>query len=77
MHAGHSPIPGPGDGLSRMVARQLRCVGLDSEALHQRVPLVFGSRGKVERVARYHAEPPAARQRSPLFGERGLFQASR
>ncbi len=53
---------------------QRRILDLTPSALHQRVPLVFGSRAKVERVARYHREPPSARKRSPLFGERGLFQ---
>ena len=42
--------------------------------LHQRVPFVFGSRSKVERVARYLQAPPAAQQRSPLFNDRGLFR---
>lgn len=43
--------------------------------LHQRVPLVFGSRGEVERIARYHANPSALPERSPLFGRRGLLRA--
>lgn len=44
-----------------------------AESLHARAPLVFGSADLVERVAAYHAAPP--RERSPLFGERGLFDA--
>lgn len=51
-----------------------RILELTPTALHQRVPLILGSRAKVERVARYYLEPPSARKRSPLFGERGLFQ---
>lgn len=51
-----------------------RILALTPTALHQRVPLVLGSHAKVERIARYYAEPPSARTRSPLFGERGLFQ---
>ena len=43
------------------------------ESLHARVPLVFGSADLVRRIATYHAAPP--RERSPLFGERGLFDA--
>jgi fructose-1,6-bisphosphatase I len=43
-------------------------------ALHQRTPLVFGSSEEVERVARYKREPQLIGQRSPLFGERGLFR---
>jgi fructose-1,6-bisphosphatase I len=42
--------------------------------LHQRVPLVFGSREKVERAARYHTGGLAIGERSPLFGRRGLFR---
>lgn len=45
------------------------------ESLHQRVPLVFGSRDKVERVARYHRDPHSIGERSPLFGRRSLFRA--
>lgn len=43
--------------------------------LHQRVPFVFGSAREVERVARYHTEPSAIAERSPLFGNRGLFRS--
>ena len=43
-------------------------------ALHQRVPLVFGSSEKVERVARYVAAPESIAERSPLFAKRGLFR---
>jgi fructose-1,6-bisphosphatase I len=43
------------------------------ESLHARVPLVFGSADLVQRIAAYHAAPPRAL--SPLFGERGLFDA--
>ncbi len=45
--------------------------------LHQRVPLVFGAADKVERVARYYAGPPSTSERSPLFGQRGLFYSAR
>ncbi|MCK0207625.1 class 1 fructose-bisphosphatase [Starkeya koreensis] len=43
--------------------------------LHQRVPLVFGSRAEVERIARYHVGSAAMPERSPLFGRRGLLRA--
>lgn len=43
--------------------------------LHQRVPLVFGSRNEVERIARYHRDSAAMPERSPLFGRRGLLRA--
>lgn len=42
------------------------------QSLHQRTPLVFGSRDKVARIAAYHAAPGAD---SALFGKRGLFRA--
>lgn len=48
---------------------------LAPEHLHQRVPLVFGSRGEVERIGRYHRDAAAMPERSPLFGRRGLLRA--
>jgi fructose-1,6-bisphosphatase I len=47
------------------------------QELHERTPLVFGSADKVERVARYYAGPPSTSERSPLFGQRGLFYHAR
>ena len=41
--------------------------------LHQRVPLVYGSPDKVDRVARYYGDTHRIGGRSPLFGRRGLF----
>jgi len=38
-----------------------RILGVQPERLHQRVPVILGSRGEVERVERYHAEYDAAR----------------
>ena len=43
-------------------------------SLHEKVPLVFGSRAEVQQVARYAAEHDSAGLRSPLFGSRGLFR---
>ncbi len=43
--------------------------------LHERTPLVFGSTDKVERIRRYHVDPSMISERSPLFGNRGLFRA--
>lgn len=43
--------------------------------LHQRVPLVFGSRTKVERVRRYLLQPQVYYERYPLFSPRGLFRS--
>ena len=42
--------------------------------LHQRVPLVFGSKDKVERVARYYSHPPIEANRYPLFESRTLLR---
>lgn len=47
------------------------------EQLHQRIPLVFGSREEVERIERYHAEDAGeAGLDLPLFQFRGLFRDS-
>jgi fructose-1,6-bisphosphatase I len=52
-----------------------RILEISPTALHQRVPLVFGCRHKVERVAEYYAgRLPSPGERSPLFGRRGLFR---
>lgn len=42
--------------------------------LHERVPFVFGSRDKVDRVRRYLDGPDDAPERAPLFASRGLFR---
>ena len=42
--------------------------------LHQRVPLVFGSKDKVERVARYYTNPPIEANRYQLFTSRTLLR---
>ncbi|HYM28000.1 MAG TPA: class 1 fructose-bisphosphatase [Steroidobacteraceae bacterium] len=54
-----------------------RVLELNPEALHQRVPLILGSRHEVERIERYHAEYLSGADRpfiSPLFNERSLFR---
>lgn len=56
------------DGVSRIL-------DLEPQSLHQRIPLVFGSRREVTRIARYHTEPSGIAERSPLFGSRGLFRS--
>jgi fructose-1,6-bisphosphatase I len=47
---------------------------LEPDRLHQPVPLVFGSRSKVERVRRYLLAPQTAHETFPLFSVRGLFR---
>lgn len=51
-----------------------RILDLEPEHLHQRVPLVFGSPAKVERVRSFHDGTLPLGERSPLFGHRGLFR---
>ena len=51
-----------------------RILDLQPTDLHQRTPLVFGSRTKVERVRRYLVDPPTTHEESPLFAQRGLFR---
>jgi fructose-1,6-bisphosphatase I len=41
--------------------------------LHQRIPLMFGSREKVSRVSKYLTAPGDIAERAPLFGKRGLL----
>ncbi|HVO88119.1 MAG TPA: class 1 fructose-bisphosphatase [Casimicrobiaceae bacterium] len=46
-------------------------------SLHERVPLILGSRGEVDRLERYHREADAGVDRefdSPLFNTRSLFR---
>ncbi|MEV0251427.1 class 1 fructose-bisphosphatase [Nocardia sp. NPDC050712] len=43
--------------------------------VHQRVPLIFGSRNEVQRIEHYHSEPEEGpRFDSSLFGNRSLFR---
>jgi fructose-1,6-bisphosphatase I / sedoheptulose-1,7-bisphosphatase len=54
-----------------------RMMEVRPETLHQRVPLILGSRNEVERIERYHAEWASGADRpfsSPLFNERSLFR---
>ena len=54
-----------------------RLMEVKPEALHQRIPLILGSRNEVERIERYHAEWASGADRpfsSPLFNERSLFR---
>jgi fructose-1,6-bisphosphatase I len=43
-------------------------------ALHQRIPLIFGSADEIDRIARYKADANTMFERSPLFGRRGLLR---
>ena len=53
-----------------------RIIEVAPEQLHQRVPVILGSRAEVSRVERYHDEYDRGEDKpysSPLFGERSLF----
>ncbi len=51
-----------------------RMLDLEPVSLHQRVPLVFGSKTEVEEVAHYYRDPHTHGDHSPLFSQRGLFR---
>jgi len=56
-----------------------RLLDVEPTGLHQRVPVVLGSRAEVERIERYHGEHEEGIDRpfsSPLFNERSLFTDS-
>lgn len=52
-----------------------RILDVTPVGIHQRVPLLFGSRDEVARLERYHLDPYPIGERSPLFGRRGLFRS--
>jgi fructose-1,6-bisphosphatase len=55
-----------------------RILELLPHQLHQRVPVILGSKNEVDRIARYHWEHDKGidrRYSSPLFNERSLFRA--
>jgi fructose-1,6-bisphosphatase len=54
-----------------------RILEVQPERIHQRVPVILGSKSEVTRVERYHAEYDRGEDQpysSPLFGERSLFR---
>jgi len=53
-----------------------RILDVEPRRIHQRVPVILGSRAEVARVERYHQEFDRGEDKpysSPLFGERSLF----
>ena len=55
-----------------------RLLDVTPTELHQRVPVILGSRNEVQRIERYHVEHDSGTDRpftSPLFNERSLFRA--
>jgi fructose-1,6-bisphosphatase I/sedoheptulose-1,7-bisphosphatase len=51
-----------------------RVMAVAPQSLHQRIPLIFGSRDEVERIERYHNMPQTIDLPNPLFNERSLFR---
>jgi len=51
-----------------------RILEIVPESLHQRVPLITGSRAEVEHVMRLHDGLQVKGERSPLFSRRGLLR---
>lgn len=51
-----------------------RILDIKPGSLHQRTPVVVGSRAEVDYVNRLYTHPHALGERSPLFGHRGLFR---
>ncbi len=52
----------------------VRIMDIQPKTLHQRVPLIFGSRNEVGEVEHYYRQPHSIGEHSPLFGQRGLFR---
>jgi fructose-1,6-bisphosphatase I len=50
-----------------------RVLDVTPTSLHMRTPLIFGSKDRVERIARHYSEG-VAMMRPPLFGKRGLLR---
>jgi fructose-1,6-bisphosphatase I len=51
-----------------------RMLDVEPSSLHQRVPLIFGSRNEVAEIMHQLTAPQDQGERSPLFGQRGLFR---
>jgi hypothetical protein len=54
-----------------------RVMEVQPAGLHERVPMIFGSRNEVERIERYHREQPGLPGASfddSLFNTRSLFR---
>jgi fructose-1,6-bisphosphatase I / sedoheptulose-1,7-bisphosphatase len=55
-----------------------RILDVKPAALHERVPVILGSRAEVERIERYHREYDSGEDQpfvSPLFTERSLYRS--
>ncbi len=52
-----------------------RMLDIEPLSLHQRVPLIFGSKVEVKEVEHYYRNPHTLGDHSPLFSQRGLFRS--
>jgi len=67
----------PNSSAPRTMSSRLTNTENSLKRIHQRAPVILGSRQEVERVERYHAEYDRGEDKpysSPLFGERSLFR---
>ena len=53
----------------------VRIMEIEPTDIHQRTPLIFGSRREVELLEHYYLDVHPRGERSQLFGNRGLFRA--
>ena len=51
-----------------------RVLDIEPTDIHQRAPLIFGSKKEVELVDHYYQEVHPSHKQSQLFGNRGLFR---
>jgi fructose-1,6-bisphosphatase I len=59
----------------RSTSGRERVLDIVPVSLHQKTPLICGSREEVDRVMRIYSGQEFKGERSPLFGRRGLFRA--
>ena len=52
-----------------------RLLEIEPNGIHQRAPMIFGSRREIARVERYFERTRMNAERSQLFNKRGLFRA--
>jgi len=56
-----------------------RILDIEPSSIHERVPVILGSRDEVERLVRYHAQYDAGEDtpfKTPLFNARSLFRTA-
>jgi len=56
-----------------------RLLDMQPDGIHQRVPVILGSRNEVERLERYHGEYDRGEDQpfaAPLFNARSLFRTA-